>query len=111
MKRFEIITEADARLLEIGSTVELSPRGHITPLAADTLRDRRITVARADGREVVAGAPPAEVKRVAVGSDHSGVALRRAVVAHLRAQGRAVDESGPQGSEPVDYSDVAAVVA
>ena len=48
MKRFEIITEADARLLEIGSTVELAPRGHVTPLAADTLRDRRITVAYAD---------------------------------------------------------------
>jgi len=111
MKRFEIITEADARLLEVGSTVELAPRGHITPLAADTLRDRRITVSRADGREIVAGAPPADVRRVAVGGDHTGVALRRAIVAHLRAQGRAVDESGAQGSEPVDYPDVAAVVA
>jgi ribose 5-phosphate isomerase B len=111
MKRFEIITEADARLLEVGSTVELAPRGHITPLAADTLRDRRITVSRADGREMVAGAPPADVRRVAVGSDHTGVALRRAIVTHLRAQGRAVDESGAQGSEPVDYPDVAAVVA
>jgi ribose 5-phosphate isomerase B len=111
MKRFEIITEADARLLEIGSTVELAPRGRITPLAADTLRDRRITVTRADGREIVAGAPPAEVRRVAVGSDHTGVALRRAIVAHLRGQGRAVDESGAAGSEPVDYPDVAAVVA
>jgi ribose 5-phosphate isomerase B len=107
MKRFEIITEADARLLEVGSTVELAPRGHITPLAADTLRDRRITVSRADGREIVAGAPPADVRRVAVGSDHTGVALRRAIVVHLRAQGRAVDE----GSEPVDYPDVAAAVA
>ena len=44
MKRFDIITEADARLLEVGSTVELAPRGHITPLAADTLRDRRISL-------------------------------------------------------------------
>ena len=110
MKRLEIITEADARLLDVGSTVELAPRGHITPLAADTLRDRRITVSRADGREIVAGAPPADVRRVAVGSDHTGVALRRAIVTHLRAQGRAVDESGAQGSEPVDYPDVAALV-
>ncbi|MEO6009571.1 MAG: hypothetical protein ABIU38_16100, partial [Vicinamibacteraceae bacterium] len=71
MKRFEIITEADARLLDVGSTVELAPRGHITPLAADTLRQRRITVSRADGRDIVAGAPPADVRRVAVGSDHT----------------------------------------
>ena len=110
MKAFDIITEADARGLEIGSSVTLKTGGHVTPLAADTLRDRRITVSRADGREIVAGAPPADVRRVAVGSDHTGVALRRAVVQHLRAQGRAVDESGAQGSEPVDYPDVAAAV-
>ena len=39
MKRFEIITEADARVLEIGETVALRPGGHIKPLAADTLRE------------------------------------------------------------------------
>ena len=44
MKRFEIITEADARTLERGETVELARRGHITPLAQDTLKERRVTV-------------------------------------------------------------------
>ncbi len=44
MKRFEIITEADARMLEIGSTVELAPGGIVTPLARDTLAARRVTV-------------------------------------------------------------------
>ena len=44
MKKFDIITEADARVLERGSTVELARGGHITPLARDTLRERRITV-------------------------------------------------------------------
>ncbi len=112
MKRFEIITEADARLLDVGSTVELAPRGHITPLAAGhPARPPDHGVARPTAARSVAGAPPADVRRVAVGSDHTGVALRRAVVTHLRAQGRAVDESGAEGSEPVDYPDVAAVVA
>ena len=46
MKRFDIITEADARTLEPGETVTLTLRGHVTPLAADTLRERRITVVR-----------------------------------------------------------------
>src|SRR5262249_14591023 len=41
---FEIITEADARRIERGTTVELAKGGHVTPLAADTLRDRRVTV-------------------------------------------------------------------
>ena len=30
MKRFEIITEADARVLDIGETVELKKGGHVT---------------------------------------------------------------------------------
>ena len=36
-KRFEIITEADARTLDVGATVELAAGGHVTPLARDTL--------------------------------------------------------------------------
>jgi len=45
MKRFEIITEADARSLDIGATVELAAGGHVTPLARDTLLARRVTAA------------------------------------------------------------------
>ena len=41
---FDIITESDARQIEYGATVELSKGGHVTPLAQDTLRERRITV-------------------------------------------------------------------
>ena len=46
MKRFEIITESDARVLDRGETVMLAKGGHITPLAADTLKERRVTVVR-----------------------------------------------------------------
>ena len=44
MKRFHIVTEADARVLEYGSTIVLATGGHVTPLAQDTLRARRVTV-------------------------------------------------------------------
>ena len=44
MKRFEIITEADARSIDVGATVELAKGGHVTPLARDTLAARRVTV-------------------------------------------------------------------
>ena len=44
MKRFDIITEADARTLDVGATVELVAGGQVTPLAKDTLAARRITV-------------------------------------------------------------------
>ncbi len=111
MKRFEIITEADARRLEPGTSIELAAGGHVTPLARDTLRERRITVVQVDGRDEPAEPPAAAIARMAVGSDHTGVALRKAIVEHLRGRGLTVVESGAEGREPVDYPDVAAAVA
>ena len=35
MKRFQMVTEADARVLDYGSTVILVAGGHVTPLAYD----------------------------------------------------------------------------
>jgi ribose 5-phosphate isomerase B len=112
MKTFDIITEADARLLGRGETVSLKPGGHVTPLAQDTLRERRITVVRADRpSDSEAGlAPPADIRIVAIGSDHAGAALRRRLVPWLRGRALAVLDLGMDGPDPVDYPDVAASV-
>jgi ribose 5-phosphate isomerase B len=112
VKRFDILTEADARVLEPGTTVALATGGHVTPLALDTLRERRVTVLR-DG---VVGddsglAPRSPIGRVAVGSDHTGIALRRTLRDHLRRQGVAVQEVGPDTPDAVDYPDIAGAVA
>lgn len=112
MARFAMITESDARMLPEGSTVELLPKGHITPLAADTLRDRRITVIHADQAVEGDGArlvPVAEVRRVVIGSDHTGVALKQFLVTALRGRGLAVQALGPEGTAPppADYPDIA----
>jgi ribose 5-phosphate isomerase B len=114
MKPFEIITEADARVLDVGSTVELVAGGVVTPLAKDTLRARRVTVVRAGSMDPTLPtdlAPTADIRRVVVGSDHSGVALKRALVQYLRGRGLAVLDVGTEGAEPVDYPDIAAAVA
>jgi ribose 5-phosphate isomerase B len=113
MKRFEIITEADARVLEIGETVTLLRGGHVTPLAADTLKARRVTVVSDDRLEPESAGlvPAADIKRVAIGSDHSGLALKAAITQSLRGKGIAVDDLGTLTSEPVDYPDTAARVA
>ena len=113
MKPFDLITESDARCLEIGATVRLAPGGLVTPLAQETLRARRVTVVADDQ---VFGpmdglAPVSEIRTVAIGSDHTGLSLKRALVAHLRSQGRGVVDLGTDGPEPVDYPDVAAGVA
>ena len=114
MKRYDIITEADARVLDVGSVVELSAGGHLTPLARDTLAARRVTVVPAGTVDPTLPsdlAPVADVRRVALGSDHSGVALKRTLVAHLRGRGLAVADLGTDTADPVDYPDIAAAVA
>jgi ribose 5-phosphate isomerase B len=112
MKRYDIITEADARTIEIGSTVTLTPGGKITPLADDTLRARRVSVLR-DMPDAVSAdlAPVADVRRVAIGSDHSGLTLKSALRDHLRARGLAVEDVGTHTPDPVDYPDIAGHVA
>jgi ribose 5-phosphate isomerase B len=113
MKTFDIITESDARVLPRGEPVRLARGGHVTPLAQDTLRERRIAVVRegSTSPEDAALAPRADIRTVAIASDHTGVKLRQALVGFLRGRGLAVQDLGVDGPDPVDYPDVAASVA
>ena len=112
MKRFDLVTEADARMLEIGTTIELLPDGRITPLARDTLRARRITVVEARGDEETAQLAPRDpIERLAIGCDHAGLALEQLLTQHLRRRGLAVDDLGAYSPEAADYADVAVAVA
>ncbi|HJR59510.1 MAG TPA: ribose 5-phosphate isomerase B [Vicinamibacterales bacterium] len=114
MKRFEMITEADARLIDVGATVALSKGGHVTPLAKDTLTARRVTVipdGAVDASLPADLAPPADIRRVAIGNDHTGIAMKTAILQHLRGRGLAVLDLGINTTEPVDYPDIAALVA
>jgi ribose 5-phosphate isomerase B len=111
---FQIITEADARQIERGATVELAKGGHVTPLAADTLRERRVTVVPAGSVDPAIPpdlAPKADVRRVAIAGDHTSGALRGAIVQHLRGRGVEVNDLGVDGVASVDYPDTAASVA
>ena len=113
VRKFSLIGEAEARQIEPGSTVELEKGGHVTPLAWDTLRARRVTVATAGTVDAALPgdlAPVETVSRVVIGSDHTGLALKAALVNHLRKQGKSVVEVGATSPEPVDYPDVAAAV-
>jgi ribose 5-phosphate isomerase B len=112
MTRYDMLTETIARTLERGSTVMLAKGGHVTPLALDTLRERRVTLVREGATGDTDGlAPVAAPARIAVGSDHTGLALRTAVRDHLRGRGLAVQELGPDAPDPVDYPDIAGAVA
>ena len=112
VKRFQIVTEADARSLEYGSSIVVVKGGHVTPLAADTLRSRRITVAHeGPGHDEPGLAPVSPIRTVAIAGDHTSVALKAALVTHLRGRGIAAHDLGTSGTEPVDYPDTAAAVA
>ena len=80
----------------------------MTPLAADTLKARRITVLSGVAERVLDGlAPVADIKSIAIGSDHSGVALKAKLRDHLRQRGLSVLDVGTEGTDPVDYPDIA----
>ncbi|GBD11037.1 Ribose-5-phosphate isomerase B [bacterium HR23] len=50
-------------------------------------------------------------RRIAIGCDHHGVALKSALVAFLTEAGYAVEDFGTHDTAPVDYPDVAVQVA
>jgi ribose 5-phosphate isomerase B len=107
-----MVTEADARVLESGSTIVLVNGGHITPLAQDTLRARRITVVR-EGSDPDASdlAPAATIRTVAIAGDHTTLALKAALVQHLRSRGVTAHDLGTLTNDPVDYPDTAVSAA
>jgi len=112
VKRFHIVTEADARVLEYGSTIALAAGGHVTPLAQDTLRARRVTViADVADADAAALAPPASIRTVALAGDHTSLALKASLVRHLRGRGLAAHDLGTATTDPVDYPDTAAAAA
>jgi ribose 5-phosphate isomerase B len=114
MKKFDIITESDARTLDIGATVELSATGHVTPLARDTWRHAESrSFAPVPATKALPGnlAPPSDIRRVVIGNDHTGIAMKRALVAYLRSRGLSVIDVGTNTAESVDYPDIAAEVA
>jgi ribose 5-phosphate isomerase B len=107
-----MVTEADARVLEYGSTIVLVAGGHITPLARDTLTARRVTVVgEGTDPDTAALAPVAAIRTVAVAGDHTALALKAIIIQHLRGRGIAAHDLGTNGSDPVDYPDTASAAA
>jgi ribose 5-phosphate isomerase B len=112
VKRFQMVTEADARVLDYGSTIVLIAGGHITPLASDTLTARRVSIVReALDVDVASLAPAARIRSVAVAGEHTSLALKAALLQHLRGRGLAAHDLGTTTTDPVDYPDTAAAAA
>ncbi|MBL9132423.1 MAG: RpiB/LacA/LacB family sugar-phosphate isomerase, partial [Verrucomicrobiaceae bacterium] len=50
-------------------------------------------------------------RSIAIGSDHGGLALKNAVVAHLKTSGFEVEDVGTHTMDSVDYPDFAEMVS
>lgn len=112
--RLPFIGEAEARQIPVGATVELEPGGHVTPLARDTLRERRVTVVTAGSSDPALPAdlaPPYPVRRVVVGATVSGRSLQALLVEHLRQEALAVIAYGGPDAAALSSVEAGAVVA
>jgi RpiB/LacA/LacB family sugar-phosphate isomerase len=100
-----LITEEDIRDVAAGSTVRISAKALITPLAADFARERHIRIERvaAAGREVR--------RKIAIGADHGGFEMKEALKAVLGELGCEYKDFGTHSTDPVDYPDFAHAVA
>jgi ribose 5-phosphate isomerase B len=98
-----LISEEDVRNVPIGSTLRISARALVTPLAADLARDRQILFERVAGRS----ADP----RIAIGSDHGGFEMKEALKAFLEHRGIEYVDVGTHSADAVDYPDFAEAVA
>jgi ribose 5-phosphate isomerase B len=58
-----------------------------------------------------AGPAPQAGGAIAVGADHGGFPLKKALVAHLTARGLKVQDLGTHSDQAVDYPDLAVAVA
>ena len=102
-----LITEHDIRAASSGSTLRISPRTLVTPLAADLARERDITLVR--DSPAASGQP--QRRRIAIGADHGGFEMKEALKKVLEDLACDYQDVGTHSTDPVDYPDFAEAVA
>lgn len=101
-----MITEDDVRGLEEGARLRIAKGAHLTPLAADIIREKKIELVRRVPRR-----GPRESKLVAVGADHGGYKMKEDLKLLLDELGHHAHDFGTNSEEAVDYPDFAHAVA
>jgi ribose 5-phosphate isomerase B len=101
-----VITEDDVRTLPEGARLRVAESAHLTALAADIVRERRIELVRRAPRR---GARAEKI--VAVGADHGGYSLKEELKKLLAELGHRVRDFGTNSTDAVDYPDFAHAVA
>jgi ribose 5-phosphate isomerase B len=99
----QVITEHDLKDAAPGSKVQLAENAIITPLARDLISARQLEITRKRGR--------GSNRVVALGCDHGGLEMKEALKAFLSELGVEYHDFGTYDAKPVDYPDIAFMVA
>ena len=97
----KVITEDDIRSAATGVVVRIGERALITPLAADLARQRDIRFERAT--------PKTSARKIAVGADHGGFEMKKALKAFLTELGFEYVDLGADSTAPVDFAHAVAL--
>ena len=98
-----VVTADDVRAVSAGGELSTSPGAIVTPWARELAATRGVRIVQ--GPSVTGG------NVIAVGSDHGGFALKEKVKDHLVRLGYRPRDLGCFSSDPVDYPDIALLVA
>ncbi len=113
--RRHIIDETVISALEEGSRLPVPAGTLVTPLGRDAARARRIELqetSKVGSNPKRSGGSGQQGKRkVAIGADHGGMALKALLIPHLEGEGFEVIDAGPFDQQAVDYPDYAYAVA
>jgi ribose 5-phosphate isomerase B len=102
-----LITEEDLHNVPFGATVRIRQDARLTPLAADVARERRLEFER-----VAPVGAAAKRRRIAIGADHGGFAMKEVLKTVLSELGADFQDFGTNSADsPVDYPDFAHAVA
>jgi ribose 5-phosphate isomerase B len=99
----DLVTAEDVFAVPPGGEISVAPGAVITPWASE--------IASTRGVRVVKGAASSTGTAVALGADHGGFEIKERLKATLTRLGRRFLDLGAFSSDPVDYPDVALLVA
>ena len=105
-----VLTEAEVRDLEVGSPCYVLKGTLITDLARDLAASRQNEIIECGSKEELGGLKSPN-RRIALGADHGGYALKEQLKVFLQDSGYQVLDCGTHTQEAVDYPDLALKVS
>lgn len=101
-----VITEAD---IPLSGELAIAAGSIVTPSARDLARERGVILRELAAGQALPSASPS--RTIAIGADHGGFQMKRALLPVLCELGLAIKDVGVFDEKPADYPDIALAVA